>query len=533
MNNTWHHFDEGAEIVAVFVHGYFSSAESCWRNNKNSVFWPDLLLRDERLPPMSIFLGGYYTGVNSGSYGIGECADELFGALQRDSSGGQPAPLKAKNIVFVCHSLGGIVTRYMLQAYQIHFARHKIGLLLMASPSIGSDYAAGVAGGVISFYKNNQGKQLAPYNRDLVGLDDRFKRYQQSRSDADLVGAEAVEHLGMFSLKWLPGFRPIVLKESAARYFSNNRTLPGCDHSSIVKPTDLDHASHTFLVDFFVNNFLGIAELSGATNISLEQEALPPRSYSRGALFDIYNQDCDQFYLVRSVDEQISTDFSLSSIWVYGVSGTGKTSAVNRLISRLGCRSISMCFSQCDVSNARSSFIAEMIESLHLHSENGSLGLEKSYTSLVKALLAKINEFGSLVVFIDEVPAGDNGAGAELLVLIEDILTSIKQVNASGAFSVIVSSLDKPCFSSVKNQAKLNQYLSLREFTVWGARELEDLISLILPFLPEAAREGLDAQELINRAEGSPRFLKTFLKNKIARPEKSAIELFMVSAGGV
>lgn len=531
VNNTWHSFRKDSEIAFVYVHGYFSNAKDCWKNDKVSTFWPELLSQDKRLPPLSIFLGGYYTGIDSTSYGIGDCANQLFGALQRESADGSPSVLSFKNIVFVCHSLGGIVTRYMLQAYQKHFADHKIGLLLMASPSIGSDYAVTFKR-LINFYRNKLGQQLATDSEALTNLDDLFKLFLEGRSDQDLVGAEAVEHLGMFNMKWLPGFKPIVLKSSAARYFSEVRVIPGCDHSSIVKPTDLNHESHNFLVDFIVKKFMKIADLSGVKESLGGGHVGGEQSYARGALFDIYNKDCDKYYLVRSIDEQIKVDFSLSSIWVYGASGTGKTSAINRLMLKLDCKSISMCFSQC-TGGGRDALIAEMIDSVYLCSDEIFTLPEKSYASLLRILMAKLRELGSLVLFIDEVPADDGSLGEELLILIEDLLTSVKQLNPTGFFSIVVSSLNKPGLSAVRNQEKLNQYLRLREFCVWGDEELEALVGLVLPFLPAHACEGIDIRELISQAGGSPRFLKTFFKNKIAQPGKSPIELFLVSAGGV
>lgn len=533
MNNTWHSVNEDSNTVVVFVHGFFSNAESCWKNKDKSLFWPDLLLQDQRFPPLSIFLGGYYTAVNSGQYGIANCADELFGHLQRDSPEGYQSALKYENIVFVCHSLGGIVTRYMLQNYQRHFECHKIGLVLMASPSLGSDYAS-MFKGVSGFYKNILGKQLVFNNDTLRDLDDRFKRFQDDRSDQDLVGAEAVEHLGFLNLRWLPSFKPIVVKESAARYFSTVKMMPGCDHSSIVKPSGIDHPSHNFLVDFFQQKFIKIS--GGRKNLSLKDEeryvAREP-GVLRGALFDIYEPACENYYFSRSIDEQVKKDFSVSSLWVYGPSGTGKTSTINRLLHLEGFSKISMCFSQCDINNPRDSFVSEMIESLCLHSGEDCFGVDRTYNTLTRMIFNRLKSSGSLIIFIDEVPVNESRPEDQLLVLIEDILTSIKQLSATGYFGIIVSSLGRPSVEAVKNLSKINQYLRIREFNVWSELELEGLIHLILPFMPRQISEDIEVESLARVAKGSPRFLKTFFKNKIAQPEKDDTELVFISAQGI
>jgi len=229
-------------MTVVFVHGYFSSAASCWKS-KSGVYWPELLLADPRLPEMSIFLGGYETGIDSGQYGIRDCANELFDSLQRRSPSHGASVLDGKNLTFVCHSLGGIVVRYMLEAYAERLSKHRIGLLLMASPSIGSEYAVSLSG-LIGFYRNRVGLQLAFSSEILRDLDDRFRQYLDKSRLEKVSGCEAIEHKPLWQLKLVPWLRPIVEKESAARYFSFQRMIGGTNHSTIVKPDSIDHGTH-------------------------------------------------------------------------------------------------------------------------------------------------------------------------------------------------------------------------------------------------------------------------------------------------
>ena len=46
-----------------------------------------------------------------------------------------------QTIVFVCHSTGGIVVRYLLSQGSAAFRDKDVGLLLLALPSRGSNYA--------------------------------------------------------------------------------------------------------------------------------------------------------------------------------------------------------------------------------------------------------------------------------------------------------------------------------------------------------------------------------------------------------
>lgn len=119
-NNSWYHFNPSATTTIVFVHGFLSNANSCWLSN-SGCYWPDLIKDDPRFAAPSIFLGGYHTARNSESYKIHDCAEELICALERVDMAGTPSPISTDNLLFVCHSLGGVVTRYILDAYTNKF----------------------------------------------------------------------------------------------------------------------------------------------------------------------------------------------------------------------------------------------------------------------------------------------------------------------------------------------------------------------------------------------------------------------------
>ena len=88
----------------VFVHGILSSGETCWRHDNGS-YWPELLKNEPELAPLGIYVFTYQTGVFSGSYRLGDIVDALKEHMRLDGV------LESNQLIFVCHSMGGIVVR--------------------------------------------------------------------------------------------------------------------------------------------------------------------------------------------------------------------------------------------------------------------------------------------------------------------------------------------------------------------------------------------------------------------------------------
>jgi len=498
IKNSWHRFIDDSDTVIVFVHGYFSDPTTCW-TSEDGTFWPDLIEEDARIPQCSVFIAGYHTTASSGDYGVQDCAIELIGALRRVSATGHKAPLTKQRIIFVCHSLGGIVIRYVLDAFRDDFKDKNIGLCLMASPSLGSDYADRF-GLVSSILKNKTGRQLQFFNPFLQDLDGRFIRFLDSRSEGTFAGAEAIEHKFPF-LPQIPWFKPIVSKLSAGRYFSQRETLPGTNHSSIVKPSDINHPSHTFLIDFLTN--IGFTTRNQQITMPNSSRAAPA---AIDVLFDVYEPRLEPFYVVRNLDTELTKYASLQCIWISGHSGTGKTCALKRQITQQRGRHFHVCLSLHGNDATRDALIRELGETF---AEIAGGDAPNGYGSLVSFLLRQDAE--EIVIYVDEVSSSE--ASEELLILLYDMLITWKQKTGNRRLLLVVSSLEEPGKNRVPNKEKLHELFAFAHSSCWSNEELESLCQRILETLRELKITKEELEQIIGEAHGSPRFIKMFFRS--------------------
>jgi pimeloyl-ACP methyl ester carboxylesterase len=296
-NNLWYAVND-SDTAIVFVHGILGNSRGTWLNADDKdparyEYWPELLLRDNRVGKVSVFLGGFYTEPDSQDYDARDAALELLGGLTRLPPEGEGVQGKRvidkPNLIFVAHSTGGIVIRYILYHHRDIFRDKNVGLLLIASPSYGSK-SANTLDFVTELYNNKLGKQLEWSHPFLEELDKNFKDLVNDRSIPTLIGVEAVENHFVrhrrfwfskwWPMKWQPSFTQIVLVEplSAGRYFGGVVRLRDTDHFGTVKPRTMDHPAHQLLVDF-MNNRYRPALMTGAGQrvVNLVREVLVTR----------------------------------------------------------------------------------------------------------------------------------------------------------------------------------------------------------------------------------------------------------------
>ncbi len=272
-NNFWYSYND-SDAVIVFVHGIFSDSKGCWYHKEKGgsatgVFWPDLILDDTRFGSPSVYLGGFYTAIDAGRYEIKNAAEELFAALLREDGEGREPPINKKHIIFVCHSTGGIVARYLLERHEDDFKdKDLVGTVLIASPSYGARMADRLKP-LSELYNQSLGAQLEWGHWSLRDLDDRFKDMVNDRAKhiPNLKGIEGYENHFILHRRLLPDRTVLVTEESAGRYFGAPVHLRNTDHFSTVKPHGVDHPAHELLVDFWMHHrpLHGVSELPVVT----------------------------------------------------------------------------------------------------------------------------------------------------------------------------------------------------------------------------------------------------------------------------
>ena len=102
-----------ADTVIVFVHGIFGGSIGTWTNSETHAYWPNLLLDDPAFKGADVYVYSYSTPYFGPSYTIDELIENVRLVLENDE-----VFQSHKRVVFLCHSMGGLVVRGYLKRYQ-------------------------------------------------------------------------------------------------------------------------------------------------------------------------------------------------------------------------------------------------------------------------------------------------------------------------------------------------------------------------------------------------------------------------------
>lgn len=467
-----------------------SDSRKCWTST-NGVYWPQLISDDPRFGSPSIFMADFYTSLASNDYGVKNCAQEIFHQLLRTNVNGQPPPIKKKNLVFVTHSTGGIIARYILEAWSDHFTDKKIGLCLYASPSFGSKFASRL-GAILSIFNHKLAKELKWGSAILEDLDERFSGLLDTNKLA-ITGMEAYENKAPFKIPFTSA--RVVQKESAARYFGARTLVANSDHSSIVKPETHSCQSHEILLDFLTRKaFI-------QQNRSLY--------FDKRSLFDRYTPDYEEFFVERTADCELDKLIEHYSLWICGTSGVGKTASITRSMIKRNIQPIYITLGAC-IGASLNELLNEIYLTL-LNDDNQDIAILTDAECIKKICkLIKDRSENPFYLFIEEIPINNEEMFINFSNFIYVIITC---VNNSQNFRLVLSSIFCPNTNIEPEMEKVLERLKIYVWPTWDEAEMTKLAQLI---------ETDTGIKLINVKplddfQGVPRNMKIYCRDQLAK----------------
>jgi pimeloyl-ACP methyl ester carboxylesterase len=232
--------------VIVFVHGLHGSRES-WRAS-NGAYWPEMVRTDPRFAFSDVVVAEYPTPASNGKMSSVQLADVLWNRLQQDHV------WEHREVVFLAHSLGGILVEEMLLRHPADAAKVRF-IVSYGTPHEGSSVA----------------RMASIYDKDpLLGdLSDTDSNTFLTQLEDNWRGHDSVNGIHRFCAyegeDTMPDSRFGRYLKAHARVVSYFSATYGCDvttppqeihadHGNMIRPLDRKSAGYDFFYRVYRDN---------------------------------------------------------------------------------------------------------------------------------------------------------------------------------------------------------------------------------------------------------------------------------------
>lgn len=231
----------GSSRVIVFVNGIFGDAISTWKNS-NGQYWPELVALDPAFGGADVYVHSFQSPNISTAQQIDELAGRFEDVLLAEKL------LDYKEIVFVVHSMGGLVTRAMMVKQRLPSVKVPL-IYFYATPTAGANIAG--IGAVLS--NNPQLKDMLPIG-DGGYVKVLREQWLKTSDTKELNYPATIASYCAYELKNVWGVR--IVEELSATYLCNRETRAVvADHIAIVKPGSATEDPYIFLKAAYLRTF--------------------------------------------------------------------------------------------------------------------------------------------------------------------------------------------------------------------------------------------------------------------------------------
>ncbi len=305
--------------VIVFVHGVLGDARGSWTNTETGAFFPDLVEKEPTFADADIFVAGFPSPARRASYSIDGLTEKLYRDLKNKGV------LAYEDIVFINHSMGGVVARAFVLKYEK--VRPKVKMMqFFSTPMAGADLASFAA----AFSNNRQFDGM----RDLA--DNTYLQSQQSSWNAAGLGRSVKSSC---AYEVLPTYGRTVVTIASATLLCTERHDPiAANHIDIVKPRDADDDPFvafklSYGSVYNIEDYISLTQANLQDHLEALSGSGPIRSFSVGEPIDLSGmvQDAQRWRVLNWRFEsggQLllgSTDLSLTVRGRLIVPSSGKT----------------------------------------------------------------------------------------------------------------------------------------------------------------------------------------------------------------
>lgn len=271
---------------------------------------------------------------------------------------------------------------------------------------------------------------------------------------------------------------------------------------------------------FKIDDSIKIDEIHKAL-ISPKKIHLKPSNHTL-ILFNHYTEACDKYYHPRKIDSALINNLEINNVWVYGKSGKGKTTLINRNLIQ---EKIHFCF--CDLSPIIIEKKEDVINEI-LYCIEDSLDIKRNNEEVngIKCIVKLLNKAkkDKYIIVIDELSLKTDILYSEIANELNQLVIHYNNLRKSDTLRFIISTINNP-IDSLENLNKASELFQFIDCNDW-----ENELSNLFDILDSALGTNLEKfkSKIVESSNHSPRMLKNIFRKIILShdlSEKSIAEI--------
>ena len=257
-----------------------------------------------------------------------------------------------------------------------------------------------------------------------------------------------------------------------------------------------------------------LGQLTAFESLGLNQthvDPAPVKNENSDVLFEVYKKEYEPYFLQRDIDHIVELYLSSHSLWIYGVSGVGKSTSISHALQSK-CRKILLInMAGIPVSCTLGEIFEWIYNEIALFVGETSLP-PTSYQLCIRKIIQMLDKHfagQSVYVLVEELPFTGE-VFEEFVTSFSSLVVSDKLTGASADVHFVLSSIDNPLEYLTQTLQKIKSMIKFLKFDLWSNQECNALIDLIGRHLTVPVVK--DRQDMIDKCGHLPRPIKSIFR---------------------
>lgn len=228
-------------------------------------------------------------------------------------------------------------------------------------------------------------------------------------------------------------------------------------------------------------------------------------------LFELYKKEYEPYFLQRGIDQTVEQYLSSHSLWVYGVSGVGKSTSISHALLSKGRRILLINMAGIPSKCTLEEIFEWIYNDIAFYVKEAGLP-PNSYQLCIRKIIQILDKHfagESVYVLVEELPfTGD--VFKEFVSAFSSLVVSDKLTGTSAEVHFVLSSIENPLEYVPQTLQKIKSMIKFLEFDLWSDHECSALIDLISENISVPVVK--DRQEMIDKCGHLPRPIKSIFR---------------------